>query len=111
MVVLPNIESSFKDALACFKQYRKYLPRDTNLKSTLKTQRVIFSSNMEILSSNASGSINDHVVASTKVCLEVTLAIQTKLKEIQDVTSRLPTATKAKVQPRSATDTLKVRNI
>lgn len=104
---LPTIESSFKNALAYFKQYRKYLPRDADLKSTLKTQRVVFSSNAEILSSDPSGSVNDHLGSSKKVCLEVILAIRTKLEEIEDITRHLAVATKAKIQPRSATDKLK----
>ncbi|KAJ6144078.1 hypothetical protein N7471_003531 [Penicillium samsonianum] len=107
ILVLPTIESSFKITLTCFKQHRKYLPRDVDLKSTLKTQRVIFSSNVEILSSDASGSLNNPLGSSKNICLELTLAIRTKLEEIDDITRRLPVATKAKVQHRTAADRLK----
>ncbi|KAL4897872.1 purine and uridine phosphorylase [Aspergillus ambiguus] len=105
--ILPSIELSFKSVISCFKHYRKYLPRDVDLKSILKTQRVVFSSNVEILTMDASGSISDHLGSSQKLCLEVTLEIQAKLKEIRNIASRLPVATKAKVQTRSATDVLK----
>ncbi|KAJ5531313.1 hypothetical protein N7527_004706 [Penicillium freii] len=105
--VLPTIESSFKVTLACFKQSRKYLPRDVDLKSTLKTQRVIFSSNVEILSSDAPDSLNNPLDSSSSICLELSLAIRTKLEEIEDITRRLPVATKTKVQYRTATDRLK----
>jgi hypothetical protein len=87
IAALPTIESSFKNALACFKQYRKCLPRDTDLKSRLKTQRVVFSSDAEILLSDPLDSVNDHLGSSKKVCLEVTLAIRTKLEEIEDITT------------------------
>ncbi|KAJ5496246.1 hypothetical protein N7463_008233 [Penicillium fimorum] len=105
--VLPTIESGFRIALTCFKQNRKCLPRDVDLKSILKNQRVIFSDNVEILSSDASGSLNNHLGSSKRILLELTLAIQTKLKEIEDITRRLPVATKAKEQHRSAADRLK----
>ncbi|PWY78491.1 purine and uridine phosphorylase [Aspergillus sclerotioniger CBS 115572] len=103
--VLPTIDRNFKAALTGFRKHRKYLPRDVDLKSTLKTQRVIFSSNVEIMPS--SGPLNHSPDLSSKVLLEVTIAIRTKLEEIEDATRRLPVATKAKVQPRSVADTLK----
>ncbi|KAJ5151021.1 uncharacterized protein N7482_010273 [Penicillium canariense] len=105
--VLPTIELSFKNVLACFKQFRKHLPRDVDLRSTLKTQRVVFSSNVEMLSSDTSDSVKDFLGSSKKICLEVTLAIRTKLEEIESMTRRLPAAMKEKRQPRSAADTLK----
>lgn len=109
VTVLPSIESSFKTALSCFKQHRKHLPRDVDLRGKLKTQRVVFSSNMEILAHDASGPIKDRLALPMKDCFEVTLAIQKKLQEIEDITRRLPITTKAKAQPMSAVTTLKVR--
>jgi nucleoside phosphorylase len=107
--VLLSVEFSFKTALSWFKQHRKYLPRDVDLRSKLKTQRVIFSSNTEILTYNASGPIEGRLALPTKDCFEVTLAIRKKLQEIEDITRRLPITTKAKVQSVSAITTLKVR--
>lgn len=111
VLVLPTIESSFKVTLSCFKQNRKYLPRDVDLKSTLKTQRVIFSSNVEILSLDAPDSFNNPLDSSTSVCLELSLAIRTKLEEIRDITRCLPITTKAEVQYRTTTDRLKVSRL
>lgn len=111
VLVLPTIESSFKITLSCFKQNRKYLPRDVDLKSTLKTQRVIFSSNVEILSLYAPDSFNNPLDSSTSVCLELSLAIRTKLEEIRDITRCLPITTKAEVQYRTTTDRLRVSRL
>lgn len=111
VLVLPTIESTFKVTLACFKQSRKYLPRDVDLKSTLKTQRVIFSSNVEILSLDAPDSFNNPLDSSTSICLELSLGIRTKLEEIGDTATCLPVITKAKVQYRTTIDRLKVSRL
>jgi nucleoside phosphorylase len=106
IAVVPKIESSFSNALTCFKKYRKYLPRDSDLKRKLKTQLAVFSGNVELLSGDDLGSI-DH--AEWNITLEVAQAIRVKLDDIIEITCHLPATTKAKIQPRSASDTLKVR--
>lgn len=111
ILVLPTIISSFKSTLSCFKHHRKFLPRDVDLKTTLKTQRVVFLENVEMLSSDASSTLNNQIEPSRILWLDLSLAIRTKLVEIEDITKRLPTATKAKQQHRTATDILKVGHI
>jgi nucleoside phosphorylase len=108
VTVFARIGSCFKSSLACFRQYRKCLPGYDVLKSTLKTQRVIFTDNVKGLSSDAPGSVNDHLGSSRKVCLQAALEIERKLEYIQGLTKHLPVATKAREQSKSAAETLKV---
>ncbi|KAL4739362.1 hypothetical protein BDV11DRAFT_215284 [Aspergillus similis] len=93
-LVFPKIDASFQSALACFKQYRKHLPRDVNLKSTLRAQRVIFSSNVQIILTDA-------------ICVEVSLAVQTKLQEMMSMASSLSTRKTPAVQTTAASQSLK----
>ncbi|KAL2844405.1 hypothetical protein BJX68DRAFT_269637 [Aspergillus pseudodeflectus] len=104
--VFPKIDAAFQFAQECIKQYRKQLPRDINVKTTLRTQRVVFSSNVHTMVTDASklfdigpdiikdphhpiwndtltaqGLIN-HLGPSYSVCLEVGLAIQAKLQDL-----------------------------
>ncbi|KAJ9300050.1 hypothetical protein DTO271G3_2167 [Paecilomyces variotii] len=105
--VRSTIESGFKNVLVCFKRYRKYLPQDADLKRIVKTQRVIFSSYVEIMSSDALGPPNDRLDSSTSDCMNIIRAIGTKLGEIEQITMRLPVSAKAKEQPQNGIDILR----
>ncbi|CAG7925748.1 unnamed protein product [Penicillium olsonii] len=105
--VLPTVESSFKASLACSRRNRKYIPRDFDLKTTLKTQRIVFSDHAEILSSDGSGFHDTYLGLSNKICLELLLEIRSTLVEIEDIMGGLSVATKAKVQDRTAVNKLK----
>jgi uncharacterized small protein (DUF1192 family) len=60
------------------------------------------------LSSDATESVNEHLVSSKKICLQTALEIERKLEHIQGLIKHLPAATKAREQSKSATETLKV---
>lgn len=106
--VLPAIDSGFKRVIKSFREHRKYLPRDADLKKILKTQCFIVSDYAKSLSSEDKTSINDRLGSSKSFCLEIALAIRKKLENIEDLTKRLPVITKAKEQPISAVTKLKV---
>ncbi|KAJ5099348.1 purine and uridine phosphorylase, partial [Penicillium argentinense] len=101
LAVLSTTKSGFKNAIDCLKQFRKFLPRDTDLKRTLRNQRSVFSDHVRYLSSGTSVSVGEHLGSSREVCLQLAVAIQKKLEEIEIITTRLPVTTKAKSHPRS----------
>ncbi|KAJ5332787.1 uncharacterized protein N7506_006570 [Penicillium brevicompactum] len=96
--VLPIIISRFKSTLSCFKHHKKFLPKDVDLRSTLRTQRVVLLEVMETLSSDASDALKNQIGSSENLCLKLGLAIRTKLVEVEETTMRLPVATKAREQ-------------
>ncbi|KAJ5809300.1 uncharacterized protein N7503_001518 [Penicillium pulvis] len=104
---LPAVKFGFKSALACFKVNRKHLPRDADLRSLLKTQRVIFLEILEDISSNTSEYAVHERILSNKLHLDGAQAIRTKLEEIEDITNSLPVAKKEESQSRSDVDNLK----
>lgn len=107
--VLPKITSSFKDVLSCFKKNRKHLPRDSDLKSILRTQRAIFISSMEIWQSKY-GSGKCYSASSSSECFQVALAVRAKLKEIEGIAGRLPFGVDSIIS-RGGAYTLKVLNM
>ncbi|KAJ5438354.1 uncharacterized protein N7458_009352 [Penicillium daleae] len=105
--VLPRIENWFKSTLSYFKENRKCLPRDVDLRKTLKTQRVIFASNVKCLPSDSPDAVKDHLGSSKGICLQAALEIEKKFEQIQELTKHLPAATKARKQTKSETEMLK----
>ncbi|KAL3492275.1 hypothetical protein BJX62DRAFT_236306 [Aspergillus germanicus] len=109
----PRINSSFQFAQVHIKQHRKHLPRDMNAKTTLRTQRVIFSSNLHTMVTDASKLLDlgpdiikdprhpiwndtlthqdlmDHLGESYSNCLDLILAIEAKLQELAFMASNL----------------------
>lgn len=111
IVVLPIIISRFKSTLSCFKHHKKFLPKDVDLRSTLRTQRVVLLEVMETLSSDASDALKNQIGSSENLCLKLGLAIRTKLVEVEETTMRLPVATKAREQHVNAADILKASHL
>ncbi|KAJ5647164.1 hypothetical protein N7490_003536 [Penicillium lividum] len=107
--VLPEIEQRFKSTLAGFKVNRKYLPRDTDLRGFLKTQRVVFLGIVELIRSDPVEDMSYGDNSPEKFYLDGLLAIQTKLREIERICESLPDADKAKIQHgnKNVGDTLK----
>jgi hypothetical protein len=110
-IVMQDIDYSFKCVLKSFREHRRYLPRDADLKKILKRQRFLISDHAQSLSSDHSTSVNESLGSSKPFCLEIAREINKKLEGIEDLTMRLPVATKAKQQPKDAVTTLKVSNI
>lgn len=107
--VLPTIAPSFKDVLSCFKKNRKHLPRDSDLKNTLRTQRAIFISSMDIWKSDSEPA-KGYSASSSEECFQVALAVRAKLKEIEGIVMCLPFAVDS-IMTREYAYTLKVRNM
>ncbi|KAJ5667317.1 hypothetical protein N7507_003181 [Penicillium longicatenatum] len=105
--VLSAVNLRFKSVLACFKANRKRLPRDADLKSLLKTQRVVFLDILEAMSSTTLEPANTDHDSTNKLRLDGAQAIQTKLEEIEDITNSLPITDKGKSHSRSDVDKLK----
>jgi predicted DsbA family dithiol-disulfide isomerase len=100
---LPTVETDFKQALAALKVCRKHLPRDTDLRGILKTQRAMFGTFLQnvLLTDNISlqetqnmainkdhlmwshetlhSHLSSHLAASTEACYEVIKNIKEKL--------------------------------
>lgn len=110
-IVMQDIDYSFKCVLKSFREHRRYLPRDADLKKILKRQRFLISDHAKSLSSDHSTSVNERLGSSNPFCLEIAHEINKKLEGIEDLTIRLPAATKAKQQPKDAVTTLRVSNI
>ncbi|KAJ5661028.1 uncharacterized protein N7484_000400 [Penicillium longicatenatum] len=105
--VLSAVTLRFKSVLASFKANRKRLPRDADLKSLLKTQRVVFLDILEAMSSTTLEPANTDHDSTNKLRLDGAQAIQTKLEEIEDMTNNLPITDKGKSHSRSDVDKLK----
>lgn len=108
LAVLSTTKSNFKSAIDCLKKYRKFLPRDTDLKRILKNQRLIMTDILEYLETDISVSVDEHLGSSKETCLQLAAEIKRKLEEIEIITNGLLATTKAKVQSESP---LKVRNV
>ncbi|KAJ5769462.1 hypothetical protein N7520_004021 [Penicillium odoratum] len=103
--VLPELDSCFKCVIKSFREHRKYLPRDADLKEILKNQRFIVSDHAKVLLSNGS-------ISSSRVsCLEIALGIQKKLEIIEDLVRQIRVTTQTRSQPISALSSLKVSDI
>ncbi|KAJ6016882.1 hypothetical protein N7451_000261 [Penicillium sp. IBT 35674x] len=107
VTVLPMVKSGFKSALACLKANRKLLPRDADLKSLLKTQRVIFLDILETMPSNTLEFADDDHDSSHKFRLDGAQAVRTKLEEIEVITKSLPYDNKGRSQSESEVGKLK----
>nr|XP_001397435.2 hypothetical protein ANI_1_1438144 [Aspergillus niger CBS 513.88] len=99
--VLSTTKSNFKSAIDCLKKYRKFLPRDTDLKRILKNQRLIMTDILEYLETDISVSVDEHLGSSKETCLQLAAEIKRKLEEIEIITNGLLATTKAKVQSES----------
>ncbi|KAJ5623448.1 hypothetical protein N7490_012053 [Penicillium lividum] len=100
--VLPEIDSCFKCVIKSFREHRKYLPRDADLKEILKNQRFIVSDHAKVLLSNGS-------IGSSRVSfLEIALGIQKKLESIEDLIRQIRVTTRTRSQPISAISSLKL---
>lgn len=85
------------------------MPRDADLKSLLKTQRVVFLESLENTHSNAMEGANHDHNRSDKLRLDSAQAIRTKLEEIEDITNNLSITFNETSQYKSDGGKLKVR--
>lgn len=85
------------------------MPRDADLKSLLKTQRVGFLESVEDTPSNAMEGANHDHKSSDKLRLDGAQAIRIKLEEIEDITKSLSFTTNETSQSKSDVGKLKVR--
>ncbi|KAJ5564041.1 hypothetical protein N7513_000283 [Penicillium frequentans] len=99
--VLPKIKSGFKSALASFRANRRLLPRDADLRSLLKTQRVILLDILETMPSSSLEFANDDHDSSHKLRLDGAQAIRKKLEEIENITKSLPFPDNGRSQSKS----------
>ncbi|KAL2869651.1 5'-methylthioadenosine/S-adenosylhomocysteine nucleosidase family protein [Aspergillus lucknowensis] len=110
---LRQVESCFKETSSALRRSRRWLPRDTDVRRILKTQRAKFRTVVETLLSHATESPDDaqnmamdydhqgwqsrtigsrvgsHLGSESGFCLEVVLEIQQKLLMVEDCAMRL----------------------
>ncbi|KAJ6031412.1 hypothetical protein N7540_002144 [Penicillium herquei] len=102
-----TIQFRLRTLISFCKQYRKYLPRDSDPKRILPTQKTVLLSNIENLTSKDSGSNDETLDSPRKLSLEIILAIQTKLKEIENLFKCLPPYVEMEMMPVGFKDQLK----
>lgn len=87
------------------------MPRDADLKSLLKTQRVILLDILETMPSHYLEFATDDHDSSHKLCLDGAQAIRKKLEEIEDITKNLPFPGNGRSQTKSEVGKLEVREL
>ncbi|KAL4941133.1 hypothetical protein BDV06DRAFT_229872 [Aspergillus oleicola] len=119
--VLRAVETSFKSVLSCFKEFRKYLPQDIDMKMALRVQRDTFRTIVEALLSQAQipleitrdmvininhcmwddtslhNSIFDHFGQSAAALVRVARAVHENLMGLESLTKNLKAVSKRKV--------------
>lgn len=102
------METCFQNALGHFKHYRKYLPRRSDIKHSLKTQYRIYLSGVDILKSDALKYLSDNFHTSNEIWLQVAVAIGQKIEHIVYHTKHLPAESAPGMQFSTAATMLKV---